>query len=370
MTDVRQADTAKLDTAKLDTATVDGGRADTATVAGAKVDAGGVASKGGGPPTAAPSPARPTGRKAEGRDPRDLALRNFALSITVFNILGYTVLGFEQPWMFPFLALALGYSLEIGIEMLSAWAGHRPTAWHGRGAWGVYTFLLPAHITSLVVNMLLYANTRFWAVAFGVVIGVGAKAVLRAPIKGRFKHFMNPSNFGVSVALLVFPWISIAPPYQFTENVPDVFRVMVPMIVLTAGTILNATLTRKVPLIVGWVGGFVIQALIRYLIWDVALFSALSVMTGVAFVLFTNYMITDPGTSPFPPRAQFMFGSAVAMVYGALMAFNIVYGLFFAVTIVCAGRGAYWWVRWLRQRRQDRKQRAGSSAELGRAVTT
>jgi len=36
------------------------------------------------------------------------------------------------------------------------------------------------------------------------------------------------------------------------------------------------------------------------------------VMTGVAFVLFTNYMITDPGTTPMAGRAQFMFGASVA----------------------------------------------------------
>ena len=59
-------------------------------------------------------------------------------------------------------------------------------------------------------------------------------------------------------------------------------------------------------------------------------------MTGVAFVLFTNYMITDPGTTPTKPRAQFMFGSGVALVYAILMEFNIVYTLFFATSIVCA----------------------------------
>jgi hypothetical protein len=73
-------------------------------------------------------------------------------------------------------------------------------------------------------------------------------------------------------------------------------------------------------------------------------------MTGVAFVLFTNYMITDPGTTPTPARAQFMFGSSVGFVYGALMLFNVTYTLFFAVCIVCLTRGMYWWLRSLRER--------------------
>jgi enediyne biosynthesis protein E5 len=140
-------------------------------------------------------------------------------------------------------------------------------------------------------------------------------------------------------------------PYHFTENVPDIIRILVPAVIVTAGTVLNSMLTRKVPLIVGWVGGFVIQALVRHYVWDVALWGALAPMTGVAFVLFTNYMITDPGTTPTKGRMQFMFGAGVATVYGVLMLFNIVYTLFFAVCIVCLLRGGYWWLRWFLERR-------------------
>jgi hypothetical protein len=308
------------------------------------------------PPTAV-TPAAGTTRSAvprvDSKDPRYMALRNFAISMSIFNILGYTILGFEQPWTWPLIA---------------AWAEKWRPAFTGNGAWGMYTFLLPTHITSLAANMLLYANSRFWPIAFAVVVAVGQKAVLRAPIKGRMRHFMNPSNFGITVTLVAFSWVNVAPPYHFTENVPDVFRIMIPAIIITAGTMLNALLTRKVLLIVGWVGGFVIQALIRHFVWDVALWSALGMMTGVAFVLFTNYMITDPGTSPSSGRSQFMFGASVATVYGVLMLFNVVYTLFFAVTLVCLARGLMWWGLSLRQRRQE-SRRPVSPATTATAVT-
>lgn len=289
--------------------------------------------------------------RVDKRDPRYLALRNFAISMSIFNILGYTVLGFEQPWTWPFFALAVGYSTEIVVEMIAAWAHRRRPGFTGHGMWGLYTFLLPTHITSLAASMLLYANSNFWPVAFAVVIAVGQKAVLQAPIKGRMRHFMNPSNFGITITLLAFSWVNIAPPYHFTENVPDVIRLGVPIVILTAGTVLNAMLTKKVSLIVGWVGSFVIQAVIRHFVWDVAIWAALAPMTGVAFVLFTNYMITDPGTTPTTGKTKFMFGASVGTVYGVLMVFNVVYTLFFAVTIVCLARGLYWWVKWLRERR-------------------
>ncbi|GAA2553167.1 hypothetical protein GCM10010435_24400 [Winogradskya consettensis] len=277
-------------------------------------------------------------------DPRYLALRNFAISMSIFNILGYTVLGFEQPWTWPLFALAVGYSAEIVIELITARAHRRVPEFLGKGARGMFTFLLPAHITALAANMLLYANDRFWPIAFAVLVGIGQKSLLRAPINGRMRHFMNPSNLGISAALLLFPWVNVAPPYHFTENVPDAISIMIPVVIITAGTVLNTMLTKKVLLIVGWLGGFVIQALLRAWVWDVALWAALIPMTGVAFVLFTNYMITDPGTTPSRPRNQFMFGAGVAMVYGLLMVFNVVYTLFFAVTIVCLIRGISWWI--------------------------
>jgi hypothetical protein len=166
---------------------------------------------------------------------------------------------------------------------------------------------------------------------------------------------MNPSNLGIALALLCFSsWVSIAPPYEFSEYANTYFRIMIPLVITVAGTLLNATLTKRIPLIVGWMGGFAIQAFLRHWIWHVSLYTALGVMTGIAFVLFTNYMITDPGTTPTKARPQFMFGAGVAVVYGVLMLFNVTYTLFFATTIVCAIRGIGWWVTHLLAKRRAR----------------
>ncbi|HEX6521315.1 MAG TPA: hypothetical protein VF070_15100, partial [Streptosporangiaceae bacterium] len=149
------------------------------------------------------------------------------------------------------------------------------------------------------------------------------------------------------------------------------FKIMVPVVILTAGTVLNAKLTGRTMLIIGWMGGFAIQAFIRHAIWDVSLFSALGVMTGVAFLLFTNYMITDPGTTPSKPVPQFIFGGAVAFFYAVLMEANIVFTLFFAVVITCAVRGGGWWTVYLynkyRTRRYERLEGAAVSEQALRA---
>ncbi|MFE3176327.1 enediyne biosynthesis protein [Amycolatopsis sp. NPDC059090] len=303
----------------------------------------------------APAPAPP----AAGPDKRYLALRNFAVSISVLNVLGYTVLGFEQPWLWPILAVAAGYVTDLVLETVSAWAYHRRPGYLG-GPRKMVEFLLPAHITALACNMLVYANSLLWPVLFTVVVAVGQKYVLRTMIRGRMRHFMNPSNFGITVSLLLFSWISIAPPYEFTEYAGGFFRWVIPGLILVAGTAINGMLTGKLPLIAGWVLSFAAQALLRHWFFDAALVSALAVMTGVAFILFTNYMITDPGTTPVLPRHQFVFGASVGLVYGILMVFNVVYTLFFAVTVVCLLRGLGWTVV---SYRRHARQRAAALTE-------
>lgn len=285
----------------------------------------------------APATGKPAGPTPEQR--RSKALRRFALSITVLNIVGLTWLGFEQAYATPFVAVGTAYATELLLETVDAAARRRRPRY--LGPFGkVLDFMLPAHITGLACSMLLYANDRLWPIAFAAAVGIGSKYVVRARVRGKPQHVLNPSNTGIVATLLIYDWVGIAPPYEFTEYPPGVLRWIIPFAVLVAGTMLNAKLTLKTPLLLGWAGGFVLQALLRAAFTDAWLLGALSPMTGVAFILYTNYMISDPGTTPFAPRRQFAFGLGIAAVYGTLMVLHITFGLFFALAVVCV-------VRWL-----------------------
>ena len=296
-------------------------------------------------------------------DPKIItALRRFAISITIFNIFGFTVLGFEQPWSWPFVALATGYTTELVWEAIGARVEGRAPRYQGGGLKGLIEFLFPAHITSLALNMLIYVNDRIWVMMFAVTLAVSTKWILRAPVRGKLRHYMNPSNFGILMVLVLFPWGSIAPPYHFTEHVNDWISWLIVAIIVVSGTLLNAKLTNRMWLIFGWLSFFALQAVVRGLLFGTSIPAALAVMTGVAFILYTNYMVTDPGTTPSKPGAQFVFGAGVAMVYGLFMVAHIAYGLFFATAIVCLIRGMFLWsLHFVNKAREQ--------ADAGRRVT-
>jgi hypothetical protein len=278
------------------------------------------------------------------KDVRLAALRRFGTAITVLTLLGHTVLGFEQSFAHPLIALATAYTVELLLELVDAMSCGRPLALRGGGLVRVIDFFLPAHITGLACAMLLFPNDRLAPIAFAAAVGVASKSIFRARMNGAWRHFMNPSNAGIATTLAVFPWVGIAMPYQFTEELSGAPDWGLPIVIACVGTFLNAKLTRRLPLIAGWLGGFVAQALVRTALFGAHLTTALAPMTGVAFVLFTFYMVPDPGTTPTRAKGQVWFGASVAAAYSALQVVHMVYGLFFALAAVCIVRGCALWI--------------------------
>jgi hypothetical protein len=328
-------------------------------------------------------------------------LRRFALAITVFNLLGHFWFGFEQSYAQPLASLATAYVTQLLLEALEARAQHRRPGF-ARSFGSLVNSLLSAHITGLACAMLLYANDRLWVVCFASAVAITSKTLFRMPVgtaKGAWplllfqfvlfvvllqtgeatsqwipvapewtlafhlamlalvlvlavvlppglqtRHYLNPSNFGIAVTLLLFPSVGIAAPYHFTENLRTVGDWAVPLVIICTGSILNTWYTRRIPLALAWVSTYALQAIVSSLIlWFATgycpMVARLSAMTGVAFILFTFYMVTDPATTPDRPLAQVAFGASVALVYSLLLMSHIVFGLFFALVIVCVARG-------------------------------
>lgn len=274
-------------------------------------------------------------------------LRRFAAAITILNVIGYAFLGFEGAYAQPFVAVLTAYAVEIALEVVDARAQGRRPRFTG-SAREFVEFLLPAHISGMAVSMLLYANQDLAAIAFGAAVAITSKAWFRARVDGAERHVFNPSNFGIACTLLCFHWVGIAPPYMFTENLATRGDLIMPAIVIVLGTFLNVRFTKRIPLILAWVTTFALQGFARHVIFDQPFVATLMPMTGIAFLLFTFYMVTDPPTTPSSVRGQVLFGAAVAAAYGILMTLHVVFGLFFALVATSAVRAIWLWTAPLR----------------------
>lgn len=280
------------------------------------------------------------GDSGAGRGGRNVALERFAVSITAFTIVGHLWLGFEQSPLQPVVAVLAAYATQILIEVAEAWRDGRELRFTG-GLRSFVTFLLSAHISGLSVAMLLYANERLLPMAFASAVAIGSKAIFRAPVGGGSRHYFNPSNMGVAAILLLFPWVGVVPPYQFTEGLAGGADWALAVGLFAAGSAFNHRFTGKMPMIAAWLVGFALQAVVRAAAFGTPVAAGLAPMTGVIFVLFTFYMITDPATTPSSTGGQVAFGLGVAAAYGLLMVLHVVFAIFFALTVVCAVRGAW-----------------------------
>jgi hypothetical protein len=168
---------------------------------------------------------------------------------------------------------------------------------------------------------------------------MGSKFLFRAPAdNGRTQRIFNPSSLGIATTVLLFPWVGFVPPDQVND--PTVlWHWVLPAIVLLSGLIVHLWSTGRLLVCVAWVGGFVLQGVLRHWLFGSSLIGAIVPMTSAAFIIFTLCMIPDPAITPVQWLRQAVFGFAVAMAYGALQVMHVGFAFFFALTIVSAARG-------------------------------
>ncbi len=254
---------------------------------------------------------------------------------------GHLVLGFEQSWAHPAVAVGTAIAVQMLLEWVDARAKGRPLRFSG--SWANFAnFLPPAIIPGMALSMLIFPGESVLPLAFAAAFAMASKVLFRAPVApGVTQHMFNPSNIAVAVTLIVFSEIvGLTPPYQFTENVSGLWDWGVPLFVLVSGIVLHALFTGRLPLVAAWLAGFLLQGQIRVWLYDIPPLVPILPMTSAAFIIFTLYMIPDPATTPIRRKEQIAFGLAVAGVYGLLQALHVVYGLFFALVLVCLARGA------------------------------
>lgn len=286
------------------------------------------------------------------RDPRRraFALLYFGILIGIGTVLGHSVFGFELSWAQTVVSLLAACACQFLLEVVDSRANHRTPRYTG-GPIRIVEFLMPAWIVGNAVGFLIFPGARLWPMAFAAAMAISSKVLFRAPTLGGMQHIFNPTNIGIVTILLLFPSVGLAPPYHFTENLTGLWDWVLPGVILVSGVIVHAKFTGRLPLVLGWLIGFLAQAVIR--LWIAGSFSIAPFvpMTSAAFILFTLYMIPDPATTPILRRSQIAFGVSVALVYGTLQLLHVVFGLFIALAIVSGNRGVgLYFMAWRRAR--------------------
>jgi len=308
------------------------------------------------PPVAAKPPMDPwlAREVARGGNPR-LAVKVTATLATILAILGQVVLGFEQPLFQVLLAVATSWSMAILLEWVDARINGRRLTWMKGGIKEWATVLAGPHMTGVTMSFLLFTGGYYMVMVFGVATAIASKYIFRVVIDGRPRHFFNPSNFGLVVTFFLFQWTTLIP-YEYTESFYGIHKIValaLPAIIFMLGMNVNYRFTKRLPLVFSFWVGFALQSVIRIVATGSPLLSAFMPMTGIAFLLFSFYMITDPMTSPSSTRGQIIFGLSIAAVYAVFINANVFFTLLISVTTVCAIRGVMLYVQALMARRAE-----------------
>src|SRR5258708_4695802 len=167
------------------------------------------------------------------------ALTRFAISITALNLLGHTVLGFETSFLQLIVTVATTYTAELVLQAIDDWSQGRRPAFMGNGFHGLVMFLLPAHITGFAISMLLFAHDELLPYVLAGTAAITSKAIFTVTVRGKPRHFLNPSNMGLVASILLYTKIGLAPPYQFTEHLAGLLYVILPCFILYTRSLLN-----------------------------------------------------------------------------------------------------------------------------------
>jgi Na+-translocating ferredoxin:NAD+ oxidoreductase RnfD subunit len=240
------------------------------------------------------------------KDPRC----TIAAALTLWTILGQTAYYFNRDPLQ--LGVAIGSACLLDFAITAFW--RRQVA-----------VPLSACITALSVGLLLESyDWRVFVVA--PIWGILSKYLLR----DRTRHFFNPSNFAIVMALVFGHGLaSVAPGSQWGAD----YRVA--FVIIGLGLMMMTRL-RQLDLTFAWMGGFALMSLLRMALGQGGLVFALGPLTGAEFALFTFSMLPDPKTCPPTRVGRIVWGLSIAVMDGVLRYLEIRYSMFYALFTHCA----------------------------------
>src|SRR5438876_8075448 len=213
--------------------------------------------------------------------------------ITLILVLGearYGILGGYDR-----LVIALGVCIATEF-VLSHWL-------HGSVA-----NLASAYISGISLALLIKPRADLlWPFALGGFLAIASKYVLRY----RGRHLWNPSNFAISVLLLVAPAsVAILSRQWGNDLATNAVIWCFGLLIVSRVRMLHVTLT--------YVACFVALAALRHWIVGGPLLAEIAPITGPMYQLLIFFMLTDPKTTVSTVRGRIIVAAAVAVAEAAI----------------------------------------------------
>jgi Na+-translocating ferredoxin:NAD+ oxidoreductase RnfD subunit len=218
-------------------------------------------------------------------DPRCL----ISFLITLILVLGeafYGILGGYER-----LAITLGVCVATEVAL----------SWLIRGK---VAALQSAYVTGLSLALLLKPQAGLlWPFALGAFLAIASKYVLA--LRGR--HLWNPSNFAISLLLVLAPSRIALLSHQWGNHLAT-------NAVIWAFGLLIASRVKVLHVTLTYVGCYLVLAALRSGIVGTPLLAELAPITGPMYQLFIFFMVTDPRTTVHTKRGRIIVVAIVALV--------------------------------------------------------
>lgn len=227
--------------------------------------------------------------------------------ITSILLAGQLTFGILESWTRTFLAIAVTIVAELVLGKLFT---------------NKFPHLASAYISGISVGILI-RSPMFWPYVMCSAASIMSKYVLRT----KDRHLWNPSNFGVSAMLFLYPSAVASLSIQWGNN-------LVPMIIVWCLGSLVIYRLKRFHICASYAITFVLCAWLRAEITGNSFFSTVSPITGPMYQLFIFFMITDPKTTVKNWKAQCLVAVLIGIVEMILRLNEFVHAPYYSLFLV------------------------------------
>jgi len=229
------------------------------------------------------------------------------LLITCILLGGQLTFGMLESWRQTGLAIGVAIAMELALGWIMV---------------GKLPHLASAYISGISVGILI-RSPFFWPYALCAALSIMSKYVLR----WHGRHLWNPSNFGVSAMLFLYPAAVATLSIQWGNSLWAM------VVIWVLGSIIIMRL-KRFHICLSYVSAFLVLSLVRSLATGKPWEASVAPLTGPMYQLFVFFMLTDPRTTVRTKWGQCLVAVLVAVAEMGFRLMEVIHAPYYALFLV------------------------------------